>query len=194
MNSRKIPRELENPIDNIIIDIADILNPFFYKLKFTPNILTSISLILGIISILLIHRKKYYLGSVIFFISYMFDCFDGNMARRYNMVSDFGDLYDHISDLIKVIFFLYIIFSSEDINVTKKKILIYIVFTFGILMLWHLGCQEKQYKNQKNSSKSVLNNFEFLCKKKSYIKISKYFGCGSLVLILSFYIIYLSTS
>lgn len=45
---RKIPRNYENPIDSILIDICDYIGPFLYKLHVTPNMITSISLILGI--------------------------------------------------------------------------------------------------------------------------------------------------
>jgi len=39
---RKIPRELENPIDNIIINIAEPVCKMFKKLNFTPNGITTL--------------------------------------------------------------------------------------------------------------------------------------------------------
>jgi hypothetical protein len=47
---RKIERDDENPIDNIIIDSCDIIKPYFYKLGFTPNGITTLSLIFGLLS------------------------------------------------------------------------------------------------------------------------------------------------
>ena len=32
-----------------------------------------------------------------------FDCLDGTMARKYDMSTEFGDIYDHISDLMYAI-------------------------------------------------------------------------------------------
>ena len=33
-------------------------------------------------------------------LGYYFDCIDGPMARKYNMVTVFGDYYDHGTDII----------------------------------------------------------------------------------------------
>ena len=35
------------------------------------------------------------------FVGYFFDCMDGHFARKYNMVTEFGDMYDYITDLSK---------------------------------------------------------------------------------------------
>ena len=191
MSGRKIKREYENPIDNLIIDTTGALNPIFYKLHFTPNILTTISLIIGLLSSLLIYKKYYISGGILFFISYMFDCYDGNFARKYNMASDFGDLYDHIGDLIKFSAFIYVFLKIKHISLKKIKRIILILIILGVLMLWHLGCQELNYKINKNSNKSVLNKFEVLCYKKEHIKYSRYFGCGTFAFFISIYIIFI---
>lgn len=51
---RKILSYQENFIDDIILNIADKLNPIFKKLCFTPNILTTFSMLFGILSIYMI--------------------------------------------------------------------------------------------------------------------------------------------
>ena len=48
---RKIKKIYENPIDDILIDIAKYLCPYFKKCYITPNNLTTISLITGVLSI-----------------------------------------------------------------------------------------------------------------------------------------------
>lgn len=45
---RKIPEDLENPIDSVLIAIVHIIQPYFYELGFTPNILTTFSLLFWI--------------------------------------------------------------------------------------------------------------------------------------------------
>ena len=191
MSGRKIKREYENPIDNLIIDTTGALNPIFYTLNFTPNILTTISLILGLLSSLFIYNKYYSSGGILFFISYMFDCYDGNYARTYNMTSDFGDLYDHIGDVIKFSVFIYVFLKIKHISLKRIKRILIILLLLGFLMLWHLGCQELNYKINRNSNKSVLNKFEVLCYKKEHIKYSRYFGCGTFALLVSIYIIFI---
>ena len=48
---RKIPREYENPIDNINLDFAEFMCPYFKVLNLTPNDLTTISFIFGLLSV-----------------------------------------------------------------------------------------------------------------------------------------------
>ena len=45
-------------------------------------------------------NNNYILACIYYFISYFFDVLDGIYAREYNMVSEFGDYYDHIKDIV----------------------------------------------------------------------------------------------
>ena len=68
---RKIPAKFENPIDNVIISHIDGIQPhFFFKLGFTPNGLTTISLVCHLISMYFFVNNQEYstVYSVIFFI------------------------------------------------------------------------------------------------------------------------------
>ena len=97
---RKIPEESDNPIDNFILKIVDPLCPLFKALHFTPNGITTISLVFGLLSAYLLYKGHPYLFGITFFISYFFDCMDGYYARKYNMVTRFGDIYDHVKDIV----------------------------------------------------------------------------------------------
>ena len=113
---RKIPGKLDNFIDDTLITIIDTIQPYFYKLGFIPNTLTTISLICWLFALyFFINDGVYYtLYAVLFMIlSYFFDCFDGHFARSYNMVTKFGDYYDHISDVSKVILLIYFILINK---------------------------------------------------------------------------------
>ena len=100
---RKIPENLENPIDNLIYKDIDKVSSIFKKYNFTPNMLTTISAFFGFLSIYAICKDKFLSGGILYFISYYFDCLDGYYARKYDMVTKFGDYYDHISDTVKII-------------------------------------------------------------------------------------------
>ena len=113
---RKIESNLENPIDNILIDICDFILPTLKVLNFTPNILTTISLIFGLLSVYCLFREDKKCFAIFYLVSYFFDCVDGMMARKYNMVSRFGDIYDHTKDCLVfgLIMFCSIIFIAAD--------------------------------------------------------------------------------
>jgi phosphatidylglycerophosphate synthase len=121
---RKIPSEYENPFDNYIINFADYTLPYVYNGGFEPNTITSLSCISCIIVIILLFQAKYYLAAFFLIVSYFFDCLDGHLARSYNMVTVFGDYYDHISDSIK----LFTILCNFCTNYYQKVLRVYFLF------------------------------------------------------------------
>ena len=147
---RKIPEELENPIDSTLIAIVDVIQPYFYEFGFTPNILTTFSLLFWLFGLYFFANDgKYYAyyAVILFLISYFFDCFDGHFARSYNMVTKFGDYYDHISDVAKYVLLIYFIIVN---HFSKIFIVIPIMVVFLILMCMHLSCQELYYVTREN--------------------------------------------
>jgi phosphatidylglycerophosphate synthase len=181
---RKIPKEMENPIDNILINIADTTSPFHKNLGATPNILTTISLILTIISAIFIHLNYYKLAAIFYFISYYYDCMDGFFARKYNMVTEFGDYYDHITDALKILVIGGVVFYK-----IKSKIVGPTIF-FGILWLImnvHMGCQEEYYNSEKSKSLAILKNFCF-GSPNEMMQYTKFFGVGTVQLLLTAFI------
>ncbi len=191
--ARKIPEELENPIDNILIELAEKLNPYFYKLGFNPNGVTTLSLIFGILSCYFYYLKYYLFSSISMFISYFFDVMDGNFARRYNMQTQFGDYYDHIKDTIVLFTITYLILTNKDLSFSLKILgfIVGLFFLFGSIT--HLGCIE-QYVKKSNSKKNIkeskfLSGFQQCCQNLSKIKQFRYFGTGTSNIFLSFFIL-----
>lgn len=186
---RKLKEKHDNQIDNLIYNVVEILDPVFYKLNFTPNIITTLSLITGLLSGYYLYKNNL-ICIPLFIISYILDCSDGYFARKYNMTSKFGDFYDHISDIIKTSIIIYLIYIR-----TKKKYknkLILLILLLSILMYYHLSLQELIYNKQDDSSSlNLLNNYFKLNKNNIYW--SKYFGCGTFILIIII-LMYLSIS
>jgi hypothetical protein len=134
---KKIPENLENPIDNFLYNISNKLSPYFKQLNFTPNMITTLSNIFCLIAIYFITKKQFILAGILYIISYYFDCMDGFYARKYNMSSKFGKYYDSISDIIKLILILFFIRKYLTIN----RIIIFIIL--GILYYLHVNCTNK---------------------------------------------------
>ena len=194
---RKIAREYENPIDNILIDISEYLSPYAYYCRLTPNILTTISILFSGYTVYLLLNSNYFLASFMYLISYYFDCMDGYFARKYKMYSKFGDYYDHIADIFKFVSVLYTLFY---INRVKFITFIPSVLLYFILFNIHLGYQEIYY--DKNDS-DILNIVKNIClvtisnnNKNNKIIIlnimsyTRYFGCGTFNLIMMLFIIF----
>lgn len=192
---RKISSEYENPWDNIMIGLAESLSPLFYSIGFNPNMITTLSNISCIITILLLLNAKWYWAAFFLLLSYLFDCLDGHFARKYNMVTVFGDYYDHISDILKIV---SILITMYFINKEKFFKVIPIIILLGILMSIHLGCQESLYTSDESvtlePTKQLcpvenINNKESV---KEALSSTKYFGCGTFFLALAIGIIYYS--
>lgn len=186
MHGRKIAKKFENPIDNIIIDFCEYIGPVFKSLNFTPNMLTTISLIIALIGNYNIYIGKYELGGLLFLIAYIFDCLDGNFARRYNMVTEFGDFYDHISDISKNIVLIWVIISLNIKRKTKIYFVGFLILTY-ILQTIHLGCQELIY----DKPSPLIGKLISLCTNKDNILYTRYIGCGTWYVLIVVIIIYL---
>jgi phosphatidylglycerophosphate synthase len=187
---RKIDSEDENPIDDVLIKCCKSLSEIIHE-KFpstTPNMITTVGLIFGLSSIYCIYKEKYILGFFLFWISYFFDCLDGFYARKYNMITKFGDYYDHIRDLIigvSVIILIFIKLKGENLRILYTMIILTSLYAF----LAHIGCQEKNSNHKEHND--CLSLFEGLCKKTKWIEITKYLGNGTFILIISAFIIFL---
>ena len=179
MDSRKLPEKYENPIDNILINIAEKLNPIFYKLGFNPNGITTLSLITGLLFNYYYYIGNYKVSALMMSLSYFFDCMDGNFARTYNMQTKFGDYYDHIKDIIVMLIFSSILLFYKDIPINYKffYIVMVVILTFGMII--HVNCTEKYVKDKKKNiqESGFLSNFKGIV----YDRIDRirYLGCGT---------------
>ena len=52
---KKIPNEIDNPIDNVLIHLSDLLCPLFKRTGHTPNMITTYSLIFGLVSVFCVY-------------------------------------------------------------------------------------------------------------------------------------------
>jgi len=175
----------QHPIDNFIANnIISKIAPILFKLQMTPNHITILGLIIGLMSSYFL-----YVNSIILFItfwcsSYLMDCLDGYYARKYNMTSQFGDYLDHLSDVTKTVCLFYVLHMKY--NYFKNYILFALFCIIFFMQLTHIGCDQKN-KNKDNKSlkplkKLCTNNPNWL----------RYFGSPTIILYFIFVVIYFS--
>ncbi len=70
------------------------------KSHITPNIITLISIILGLLSAYFFYIHKPFTGATLLFFSGFFDLMDGVVARETEKASKFGAVFDWIADKI----------------------------------------------------------------------------------------------
>lgn len=182
----KVKKDLYHPFDWFLLDKCNDASPCFKKLGFTPNHLTTLSFISGLLSCYCISIGRIYIGVVLFIISYWFDCCDGVMARKYNMSTKFGDLYDHATDTIVSVLLFYILYKRYSKCPKDFIVFCVIIGIFIVLSFYHIGCRQLVYSGDK--SNESLDMYSFACSKgnpEDNLRKVKYFGSGAWILAFS---------
>lgn len=185
---RKIPSIFENPIDNLLIDLAEILSKFHRQLDLTPNILTTFSLILSILAGIFLYLNYHILAAFLYLASYFYDCMDGYFARKYNMATTFGCYYDHIADVSKILFLCLIFYIK---NAVKFFTILPIIIIFFILTVVHLGCQELSTPTILRSKSLEITTIACPNQKypESVLPYTRFFGTGTFTLLIIYFIL-----
>jgi hypothetical protein len=137
----KLHETLEDPISQLFYDTSSMISPFLYQNGVTPNMVTIFRLVMIIISFFYFFEHKYYRTTAIIFVfAYFLDCLDGHMARKFNMVTKFGDYLDHCSDIIT--FVLAIFYICKSINEKYNYVFIIIIIILFLSIL-HISCEER---------------------------------------------------
>lgn len=176
----KLKKENQDIVDNQLDKLVVKLNPTFKKIGFTPNGITTLSFIFGILAVYFLQKSNTYTGSIFaglfYFISYFFDCQDGNFARTYKMYSKFGDLYDHISDAIILIGLVYILWSKP----ISYKYHISILLTITGVLCWLYYKKQEEYYDVLKNDPDHIDKVDM-----SSMKYLRYFGPGCMALFIT---------
>lgn len=171
--SRKLPRELDDPVDSLMLAMFDRVQGAFRATGHTPNMLTTYSLLSGLASVWAAWGGHALPFAAWYAVSLFFDCADGHYARTYGMTSPMGDLYDHAKD--------YTVFG----------LLLAVVWVHGVLPGWawavvalflagsvvHTGCQQR-YHGGDPSVNSVLNVWQRVCPDPALLRYTRFTGNG----------------
>jgi len=190
MNNKNIKSNKFNEVGTTYIyKFSNISSGILHKIPLmNPNIITTIrNIILIHMCYKIIYLKNHNnLGINVFFIGIL-DCIDGAYARKYNMTTDFGDKYDHISDTISTIVIFYILFKYSD---TKYSLIIAVIFLF--IACRQMMCMEiynKKYLDIDNHRDSI-SLFQKICPVKTkkglenFLQKHKYLGYTTYYLVL----------
>ena len=127
------------------------------------NILTfSRILLAAIISLLLMSSDSYMMALVLFFAAGITDYLDGYLARKYNAVSQLGEILDPIADKILILFLLF----ALAVNLSS-----YLIGFIGALIItreiWVGALRDMNARNGRSDATKVT----FLAKIKTTIQL-----------------------
>lgn len=138
--------------------IAFYITCFLVKTKITPNIVTIISLFVGIISAIFVYYQHFILAILFLNFSFILDCVDGQLARVKKLESDFGMWLDNISDRIVE---NSIILSIGYLYISNKFLISGIIFLIFINMLYAYMNDMVLYQGKKYRPLSVKEKIIF---------------------------------
>jgi archaetidylinositol phosphate synthase len=70
----------------------------FVRLQITPNQISLLALLAGIVCAILFFQREFFWGSLALLVSAIFDLIDGSVARKTNAHTNFGAVFDWIVD------------------------------------------------------------------------------------------------
>jgi phosphatidylglycerophosphate synthase len=189
----KLEDHHECPLDIYLFKFIDQHLHLYYKLGLTPNMVTSLALFFGLFAAYQIIQGNYIIAAVSWIISYYLDCVDGKLARKYNMITKFGDYYDHFCDLTKyIVVFIALFYSKSKRTTDRQWFLFFIVLLLAFMSCVHLGYQECLYNKKEESS--FLNIYRaivsFDSKPEKTIQYTRHFGCATWILCVALLIIF----
>lgn len=125
---------LRPKISRYIEPIADV----FIRLKITPNQISLLSLLAGILCAILYFETAFIIGSLLLFVSATLDLVDGSVARKINRQTDFGAVFDWITDKYIDAFVLLGI-GLSGIPIITQFIPLPPIANFGVVALAIIG-------------------------------------------------------
>ena len=127
------------------------------------NLITVSRMVFGaIIFVLLTRTELYWYAFLLFFLASITDYFDGFLARKYNLVSQLGEILDPIADKILIVFLLI----GISVNLTSY----YIGFASALIItreIWVGALRDFNARKNKSDATKVT----FLAKIKTTIQL-----------------------
>lgn len=157
-------------IDQFILNyiIYPIL-PIIVSLGFSPNFITTLSLISGIISAYSLYYENIYIGAFLFLLRYVLDCLDGPVARITKQTSKFGDIYDHLVD-----YFCFSLFYSLCFTKSYSSLFIIFLHIIAIICVINYSIIYQEIK------KGIIYDLTYWIPiNKNLYRLSNYIGTGT---------------
>lgn len=189
----KIPTSQENPIDVWILRLTSHVLPLFYATHHTPNIITTYSFLCGLMAVCCLANNRPWMFAGLYILGYVFDCIDGQYARQYGMTSVFGDIYDHVTDVIVYVLICVVVFRQKrHVLAQEAPYVLAVMFAAIYSLATNAGCQQVIHRSaEKATPKESLDALRFLCPCTDLVQHTKYFGYATFNLLLVGGVLYL---
>ena len=145
-----IDAKYDNPIDNVLIAVSDLMSPAFKRLNFTADGLTALSIILSVADLYNLSAKDTAQFAVYGGLAYLFDTMSRVFAAKYNdQIFEYGmpEVFRYKNSIILLI---AAIILYQQYSIVESPVLIVVLICLFFLSLVTVGCQEVVINNMPN--------------------------------------------
>ncbi|MDI6720241.1 MAG: CDP-alcohol phosphatidyltransferase family protein [Methanomicrobiales archaeon] len=121
-----------------LIQYLEPLSEFFFRAGFTPNQVSLLSLLFGIVCAVLFAERHFVVGSFFLLVSAVLDLVDGSVARKLGRESTFGAVFDWIADKYVDMLILFGI-GISGIPIITHLLDLPPIYDFGVVALAIIG-------------------------------------------------------
>ena len=171
----KLPRALENPIDDVLMVATEPLLGPLRDAGVTPNMITAASAAASFASVWCCFKGRPVTAAALWVLGYVFDIMDGFMARRYKLESRLGCLMDHATDLLAYAGLMA--FVGWRICTMPNRILwpLWVEVVLAAGAWYHLQCQERGTAHMPIQGLDGCG-----CRDKAHLRWTRFLGTGTL--------------
>ncbi len=183
----RLPDNLENPIDNSIRKITDILAKYLTKYKFNPLIITSIGNVWTYFSLYYLRSKNFSRTVIFLILRLMTDYLYDSMTYQYYIPSRFGKWYQCWSNYLFIVILWTITFYEYGYKANRGDYIIWIMislialslFVYNLYNIDRYKDTEKRKDYGYNLDRSFNNTRESVIQS---LAISKYFSYSTIII------------
>lgn len=171
----KLPRALENPLDDLLMVAVEPLLAPLRSAGVTPNMVTLASAAASFAAVYLAFAARPVPAAVLWALGYVLDVADGFMARRFKMESKLGCFLDHATDLLAYAGLMAFVFWK--IYTANPRVLwpVAVEVWLALAALYHFHCQEKTSTHQPIDGVSGC-----ACRDAAHLRWTRFLGTGTL--------------
>jgi len=166
--------------------------PLWKRMGVTPNGLTAMSGVAGVLSILRLKNRDYASAAFWTWISYMFDVFDGDFARTTGQETAFGDAFDHWKDVIVSVIYLALLgwMIAEKFGFLELLAWAVVIAFLVVSTSMNLNCQNRYYDKDEvgGTLNKMCSSFQCPFEKNEdilkYLRKARWFGSGCMNVII----------
>ena len=166
----------ENIIENIYNNISNYFTPFFIKFKFSPNLVTIISGLLGLMGsyfLIIDFPNSNIFSFILINLFVVLDLVDGDLARHYNETSLFGRWLDLFFDKsVEVLFIFSLTLSCYRINMDLLTIFLgFTLLSAHLIYQYVMIANLYWFDNSKSDDKQLSKKTNIHNNKPSFMKM-----------------------